>query len=119
MNRYYLRFSPPLRSFLLQRGRDRKGISIDNRRDLRERSREQGGATKVQAPVWLLFFGSAGSQGGKPCPRHLCSEAESVIVGYTHSAGMLCNRLRPAMRERRNRHGNTEAGHVLRESGAV
>ena len=63
MNRYYLRFSPPLRSFLLQRGRDRKGISTDNRRDLRERSREQGGAIKVQAPVWLLFFGSAGSQG--------------------------------------------------------
>ena len=56
---------------------------------------------------------------GKPCPRHLCSEAESVIVGYTHSAGMLCNRLRPAMRERRNTHDNTEAGHVLRESSSV
>ena len=119
MNRYYLRFSPPLRSFLLQRGRDRKGISTDNRRDLRERSREQGGAIKVQAPVWLLFFGSAGSQGGKPCPRHLCSEAESVIVGYTHSAGMLCNQLRPAMRERRKTNGKTEAGHVLRESSPV
>ena len=119
MNRYYLSFSPPLRSFLLQRGRDRKGISTDNRRDLRERSREQGGATKVQAPVWLLFFGSAGSQGGKPCPRHLCSEAESVIVGYTHSAGMLCNRLRPAVLERRNAYGSKEAGHVLRESCAV
>ena len=119
MNRYYLRFCPPLRSFLLQRGRDRKGISTDIRRDLRERSRERGGATKVATPWTLLFFGSAGSQGGKPCPRHLCSEAESVIVGYTHSAGMLCNRLRPAVLERRNAYGSKEAGHVLRESCAV
>lgn len=119
MNRYYQSFNPPLRSFLLQRGRDRKEISADFRRDQRERSRERGGATGVATPTWLLLFGPAGSQGGKPCPRHLCSEAESVIVGYTHSAGMLCNRLRPAMRERRNRHGNTEAGHVLRESSAV
>ena len=119
MNRYYLRFSPPLRSFLLQRGRDRKGISTDNRRDLRERSRERRGVTKVATPWMLLFFVSAGSQGGKPCPRHLCSEAESVIVGYTHSAGMLCNRLRPAVLERRNAYGNKEAGHVLRESCAV
>lgn len=103
----------------MQRGRDRKEISTDFRRDLCERSRERGGAIRVATPVWLLLFGSAGSQGGKPCPRHLCSEAESVIVGYTHSAGMLCNRLRPAMRERRNKHGNTEAGHVLRESSAV
>ena len=119
MNRYYFSFSPPLRSFFVQRGRDRKEISTDLRRDLRERSRERGGATKVLVPARLLLFGSAGSQGGKPCPRHLCSEAESVIVGYTHSAGMLCNWLLPAMRERRNTHGNTEAGHVLRESSAV
>ena len=119
MIRYYNFFSPPLRSFFMQRGRDRKEISTDLRRDLRERSRDRGGATRVATPAWLLLFGSAGSQGGKPCPRHLCSEAESVIVGYTHSEGMLCNRLRPAMRERRNRHGNTEAGHVLRESCAV
>ena len=119
MNRYHNIFSPPLRSFLLQRGRDRKEISTDFRRDLRERSRERGGVMHVWTHCGLLVFGPAGSQGGKPCPRHLCSKAESVIVGYTHSAGMLCNRLRPAMRERRNRHGNTEAGHVLRESGAV
>ena len=119
MIRYYQSFSPPLRSFFMQRGRDRKKITAWIRRDRRERSRERGGAIKVLAPARLLLFGPAGSQGGTPCPRHLCSEAESVIVGYTHSAGMLCNRLRPAMRERRNTHGNTEAGHVLRESGAV
>ena len=119
MIRYYLCFSPPLRSFFMQHGRGWEEISTDFRRYLRERSRERGGATKVLAPAWLLLFGPAGSQGGKPCPRHLCSEAESVIVGYTHSAGMLCNRLRPAMRERRNKHGNTEAGHVLRESSSV
>ena len=119
MNRYYYSISPPLRSFLLQRGRDRKEISTDIRRDLCERSRERGGETKVLAPVWLLLFGSAGSQGGKPCPRHLCSEAESVIVGYTHSAGMLCNRLRPAIRERRKLYGSKEARHVLRESSPV
>ena len=88
MIRYYNFISPPLRSFLLQRGRDRKKITAKIRRDRRERSRERGGATKVLAPAWLLLFGSAGSQGGKPCPRHLCSEAESVIVGYTHSAGI-------------------------------
>ena len=119
MNRYYLSCSPPLWLFLLRQGRDRKEISTAYRRDLRERSRERGGAIKVLAPARLLLFGPAGSQGGTPCPRHLCSEAESVIVGYTHSAGMLCNRLRPAMKERRNKHGNTEAGHVLRESSAV
>ena len=119
MNRYYLSFSPPLRSFLLQRGQDRKEIEAGFRRDFCERSRERGGATKVRAPERLLLFGPAGSQGGKPCPRHLCSEAESVIVGYTHSAGMLCNRLRPAVLERRNAYGSTEAGHVLRESCAV
>ena len=119
MIRYYNFISPPLRSFLLQRGRDRKKITAKIRRDRRERSRERGGATKVLAPAWLLLFGSAGSQGGKPCPRHLCSEAESVIVGYTHSAGMLCNRLRPAVLERRNAYGSKEAGHVLRESCAV
>ena len=68
MNRYYLRFSPPLRSFLLQRGRDRKGISTDNRRDLRERSREQGGATKVQAPVWAPLFRFRRESRGKALP---------------------------------------------------
>ena len=97
MIRYYQSFSPPLRSFFMQRGRDRKKITAWIRRDRRERSRERGGAIKVLAPARLLLFGPAGSQGGTPCPRHLCSEAESVIVGYTHSAGMLCNRLRPAM----------------------
>ena len=119
MIRYYQSFSPPLRSFFMQHGRGWEEISTDFRRYLRERSRERGGAIKVLAPARLLLFGPAGSQGGTPCPRHLCSEAESVIVGYTHSAGMLCNRLRPAMKERRNKHGNTEAGHVLRESSAV
>ena len=68
MNRYYLCFSPPLRSFFMQRGRDRKEISVGFSRDLCERSRERGGATKVLAPVWLLLFGPAGSQGGKALP---------------------------------------------------
>ena len=119
MNRYHNCFCPPLRSFLLQRGRDWKKITAWERRDRCERSRERGGAIKVMAPAWLLLFGPVGSQGGKPCPRHLCSEAESVIVGYTHSAGMLCNRLRPAIRERRNLYGSKETGHVLRESRPV
>ena len=92
MNRYYLSCSPPLWLFLLRRGRDRKEISTAYRRDLRERSRERGGATKVLAPVWLLFFGPLGNQGGKPCPRHLCSEAESVIVGYTDPSGSCVTR---------------------------
>ena len=119
MNRYYLRFSPPLRSFLLQRRRKRDEIRAHSGCDLRERSCERRGVTKVATPWMLLFFVSAGSQGGKPCPRHLCSEAESVIVGYTHSAGMLCNRLRPAVLERRNAYDSKEAGHVLRKSCAV
>ena len=46
MNRYYKSFSPPLRSFLLQRGRDQKKISTGFRRDLRERSRERGGSNR-------------------------------------------------------------------------
>ena len=120
MIRYYQSFSPPLRSFFMQRGRDRKKITAWIRRDRRERSRERGGAIKVLAPARLLLFGPAGSQGGTPCPRHLCSEAESVIVGYTHSAGMLCKKgFAPVLQERRNTYGNTQTGHVLRESCAV
>ena len=111
--------APPLAPFLLKRRRKRYEICVLSGRDLRERSCERRGVTKVATPWMLLFFVSAGSQGGKPCPRHLCSEAESVIVGYTHSAGMLCNRLRPASIGRRNAYGSKEAGHVLRESCAV
>ena len=111
--------APPLAQFLLQRRRKRDEIRALSGCDLREHSCERRGVTKVAAPWMLLFFVSAGSQGGKPCPRHLCSKAESVIVGYTHSAGMLCNRLRPAVLERRNAYGSKEAGHVLRESCAV
>ena len=111
--------APPLALFLSQRRRKRDEIRARSGSDLREHSCERGGVTKVATPALLLFFVSAGSQGGKPCPRHLCSEAESVIVGYTHSAGMLCNRLRPAVLERRNAYGSKEAGHVLRESCAV
>ena len=111
--------APSLAPFLLQRRRKRYEIKARPGRDLREHSCERRGVTKVATPWMLLFFVSAGSQGGKPCPRHLCSEAESVIVGYTHSAGMLCNRLRPAIYERRNAYGSKEAGHVLRESCAV
>ncbi len=116
---YYANGAPPLAPILLQRRRKRDEIRARYGRDLREHSCERGGVSKVAAPALLLFFVSAGSQGGTPCPRHLCSEAESVIVGYTHSEGMLCNRLRPAALERRNAYGNTEAGHVLRESCAV
>ena len=111
--------APPLAQFLLQRRRKRDEIRALSGCDLREHSCERRGVTKVAAPWMLLFFVSAGSQGGKPCPRHLCSKAESVIVGYTHSTGMLCNRLRPAVLERRNAYGSKEAGHVLRESCAV
>ena len=124
--------APPLAPFLLKQRRKRDEIRAWSGRDLREHSCEQRGVSKVATPWMLLFFISAGSQGGKPCPRHLCSEAErkpcprhlcseaeSVIVGYTHSAGMLCNRLRPAIYERRNAYGSKEAGHVLRESCAV
>jgi len=119
MNRYYFIIGPRLRSFLLQRRRKRDEIRAWSGCDLREHSCERRGVTKVATPALLLFFVSAGSQGGKPCPRHLCSEAESVIVGYTHSTGMLCNRLRPAIYERRNAYDSKEAGHVLRESCAV
>ena len=87
--------APPLAPFLFKRRRKRYEIRARSGRNLREHSCERRGVTKVATPWMLLFFVSAGSQGGKPCPRHLCSEAESVIVGYTHSAGMLCNRLRP------------------------
>lgn len=119
MNRYYLSFSPPLAPFLFRRRRKRNEIIARSGRDLCEHSCDRRGVYSV-ATLWtLLFFVSAGSQGGKPCPRHLCSEAESVIVGYTHSAGMLCNRLRPAINERRNAYGSKETGHVLRESCAV
>ena len=111
--------APPLAPLLLKRRRKRDEIRTRSRCDLREHSCELRGVTKVATPALLLFFVSAGSQGGKPCPRHLCSEAESVIVGYTHSAGMLCNRLRPASIGRRNAYGSEEAGHVLRESCAV
>ncbi len=111
--------APPLAPFLIQRRRKRDEIRACLGCDLREHSCERRGVTKVAAPWMLLFFVSAGSQGGKPCPRHLCSEAESVIVGYTHSAGMLCNRLRPIANERRNAYGSKEAGHVLCESCAV
>ena len=112
--------APPLAPFLFKRRRKRDEIRVRSGRDLCEHSCERRGVTQVATPALLLFFVSAGSQGGgKPCPRHLCSEAESVIVGYTHSAGMLCNRLRPAMREGRNTNGKTEAGHVLRESSPV
>ena len=111
--------APPLAPFLLKRHRKRYEIRVLSGHDLCEHLCERRGVTKVATPWMLLFFVSAGSQGGKPCPRHLCSEAESVIVGYTHSAGMLCNRLRPASIGRRNAYGNKEAGHVLRESCAV
>ena len=111
--------APPLAPFLLKRRRKRYEIIARSGCDLCEHSCERRGVTKVATPWMLLFFVSAGSQGGKPCPRHLCSEAESVIVGYTHSAGMLCNRLRPASLERRKAYGSKEAGHVLRESCAV
>ena len=111
--------APPLAPFLLQRRRKRYEISVLSEYDLCEHLCERRGVIKVATPWMLLFFVSAGSQGGKPCPRHLCSEAESVIVGYTHSAGMLCNRLRPASIGRRNAYGSKEAGHVLRESCAV
>ena len=111
--------APPLAPFLLQRRRKRYEIRALSGRELCEHLCERRGVTKVATPWMLLFFVSAGSQGGKPCPRHLCSEAESVIVGYTHSAGMLCNRLRPVVLERRNAYGRKEAGHVLRESCAV
>ena len=111
--------APPLAPFLLQRRRKRYEISVLSEYDLCEHLCERRGVIKVATPWMLLFFVSAGSQGGKPCPRHLCSEAESVIVGYTHSAGMLCNRLRPAVTGRRNAYGRKEAGHVLRESRAV
>ena len=63
MNRYYLSCSPPLWLFLLRQGRDRKEISTAYRRDLRERSRERGGATKVHAAVWLLFSVPKGVKG--------------------------------------------------------
>ena len=111
--------APPLAPFLFKRRRKRDEIIVWSGRDLREHSCERRGVTKVATPWTLLFFVSTGSQGGKPCPRHLCSEAESVIVGYTHSAGMLCNRLRPIANERRNAYGSKEAGHVLCESCAV
>ena len=74
--------APPLAPFLLQRRRKRDEIRAQSGRDLREHSCERRGVTKVATPWTLLFFVSTGSQGGKPCPRHLCSEAESVI--YTH-----------------------------------
>lgn len=111
--------APPLAPFLFKRHRKRDEIKSRSGRDLREHSCKRRGVTQVATPALLLFFVSVGSQGGKPCPRHLCSEAESVIVGYTHSAGMLCNRLRPASLERRKAYGSKEAGHVLRESCAV
>ncbi len=111
--------APPLAPFLLKRHWKRYEISVLSGRDLCEHSCERRGVTKVATPWMLLVFVSTGSQGGKPCPRHLCSKAESVIVGYTHSAGMLCNRLRPAINERRNAYGSKETGHVLRESCAV
>ena len=63
MIRYYQSFSPPLRSFFMQRGRDRKKITAWIRRDRRERSRERGGATKVHAAVWLLFSVPKGVKG--------------------------------------------------------
>lgn len=111
--------APPLAPFLFKRRWKRYEIRAWSGHDLCEHLCERRGVTKVATPWMLLFFVSAGSQGGKPCPRHLCSKAESVIVGYTHSAGMLCNRLRPATYERRNAYGSKEAGHVLRESCAV
>ena len=111
--------APPLAPFLFKRRRKRYEIRVLSEHGLCEPSCERRGVRKVATPALLLFFVSAGSQGGKPCPRHLCSEAESVIVGYTHSAGMLCNRLRPVVTERRNAYGNKEAGHVLRESCAI
>ena len=111
--------APPLAPFLFKRRQKRDEIRARSGHDLCEHLCERRGVTKVATPWMLLFFVSTGSQGGKPCPRHLCSEAESVIVGYTHSEGMLCNRLRPAVLERRNAYGSKEAGHVLRESCAV
>ena len=111
--------APPLAPFLFKRRRKRYEIRVLSGHGLCEPSCERRGVTKVTTPWVLLFFVSTGSQGGKPCPRHLCSIAESVIVGYTHSAGMLCNRLRPASIGRRNAYGSKEAGHVLRESCAV
>ena len=71
--------APPLAPFLLKQRRKRDEIRACSGRDLREHSCEQRGVSKVATPWMLLFFISAGSQGGKPCPRHLCSEAESVI----------------------------------------
>ena len=88
--------APPLAPFLLQRRRKRYEIKARPGRDLREHSCERRGVTKVATPWMLLFFVSAGSQGGKPCPRHLCSEAESVIVGYRNKkehALQLCESL--------------------------
>ena len=111
--------APPLAQFLFKQRQKRDEIRARSGCDLCEHSCERRGVIKVATPALLLFFVSAGSQGGKPCPRHLCSKAESVIVGYTHSAGMLCNRLRPIATERRNAYGSKEAGHVLRESCAV
>ena len=63
--------APPLDTFLFKRRRKRDEIIARSGRDLREHSCERRGVTKVATPALLLFFVSAGSQGGKPCPRHL------------------------------------------------